>query len=183
MKTRILALLVAVWAAAGALTGAAPASAQQAQGLVSASETVYRLDTPAGTVRVHVRVEFLNQSQNGITTVPVYILPHANGLAITRDGAPVQFTLDPGDEAAKRTAVAAVTLPEPLQPKRRLTLEAAYTLPNTSGPLMTLEPGLIEVPFIGQGPGSWVFVDVPKSGDNVLDPGCLVGKDQPSEVK
>jgi hypothetical protein len=183
VKTRVLALLVAVWAAAGALIGAAPASAQQAQGLVSASETVYRLDTPAGTVRVHVRVEFLNQSQNGITTVPVYILPHANGLAITRDGAPVQFTLDPGDEAAKRTAVAAVTLPEPLQPKRRLTLEAAYTLPNTSGPLMTLEPGLIEVPFIGQGPGSWVFVDVPKSGDNVLDPGCLVGKDQPSEVK
>ncbi|GIW13936.1 MAG: hypothetical protein KatS3mg062_1375 [Tepidiforma sp.] len=183
MKVRLALVGAAIAAVLLAGTGQHAAMAQSVPPLVSASETTYRLDTAAGTVGVELRVEFLNQSQGDITTVPVYILPHAQDLAITRDRQPLAFSLEPGDEAARRTAVASVALPAPLKPKGRVTLEAAYRLPNSTGPLMTLEPGLIEVPFIGQGPGSWVFVDVPKSGDNVLDPGCLVGKDQPAEVK
>lgn len=183
MNARARVGLAIVVALLTVLTSApASSTAQQTSPFVSASETTYRLDTPAGTVAVDVNIEFLNQSQADIATLPLYILPHAQDLVITRNGTPLQFTLDPGDEAARRTAVATVSLPEPLKPNRRVTLEAAYRLPNASGPLMRLEPGLIEVPFIGQGPGSWVFVDVPKSGDNVLDPGCLVGRDQPSSV-
>lgn len=174
-----IALLVALLIV---LSGAPRTAVAQQPTLASASETTYRLDTPAGTVSVDVHIEYLNQSSADITTVPLYILPHAQDLAILRNGTPLQFTLDPGDEAARRTALATVTLPEPLKPNRRVTLEASYRLPAVTGPLMRVQPGIIEVPFIGQGPGSWVFVDVPKSGDNVLDPGCLLGRDQPDNV-
>lgn len=183
MKARAL-LAFALLAVAGAAVGGVSSSrAQQAPAFVSASETAYRLDTPAGKVAVTIRAEFLNQSQQDLRELPLYVLPHALDLAVASGGKPLQFTLQPGDEAARRTAVATVALAEPLKPNRRVTIEASYRLEPSSGPLMTLEPGLIEVPFIGQGPGSWVFVDVPRSGDNVLDPGCLVGKEQPSEVK
>ncbi len=185
MKARALASLVLLAAIAAAFGLVAPPAsrAQQNAAFVSASETAYRLDTPAGKVTVSIRADFLNQSQQDLRELPLYVLPNARDLSVTSGGKALDFTLQPGDEAARRAAVVSVELAEPLKPNRRVTLEASYRLEPTSGPLMTLEPGLIEVPFIGQGPGSWVFIDVPKTGDNVLDPGCLVGKDQPAEVK
>lgn len=187
MKPRA-ALLAAALIAVACLTTSLPASLaaaqQSASTLASASETTYRLDTAAGTVSVAIRVEFLNQSTLDVKEVPLYFLPGAQDLAVTSSGRTLETRIaTPPDEQARMAGLLSVTLPEPLKPKRRVTIEATYRLGNSAGPLMTLEPGLIEVPFIGQGPGSWVFVDVPRSGDNVLDPGCLIGKEQPSDVR
>lgn len=172
--------LAAVVAAGFLLPGR---SVAQAPALASASETTYRLDTAAGAINVSIDIEFLNQSGGPVTEVPIYILPGAVELAVSAPGGEPQVTVQPGSEAERRAAVALVTLPQPLKPKARTRLEASYRLAASTGPLMTIEPGFIEVPFIGQGPGSWVFVDVPRSGDNTLDPGCLIGKDQPDDVK
>ncbi len=178
------AALLALASVAAVLPSAFAAAQQSTTPLASASETTYRLDTAAGTVSVTLSAEFLNQSSLDISEIPLYYLPGAQDLTVTSSGRPLESrVVTPPNEQARQAGLLSVTLPEPLKPKRRVTIEATYRLGNASGPLMTLEPGLIEVPFIGQGPGSWVFVDVPKDGDNVLDPGCLVGRDQPSEVR
>ncbi|WP_322795631.1 hypothetical protein [Tepidiforma sp.] len=177
---RFAITLAAILAAGVLLPGRGVA---QLPALASASETTYRLDTAGGAIHATIEVEFLNQSGGPISEVSLFILPGALDVTVSAQGGAPQVAIQPGSEAERRAGIAVVTLPEPLKPKARTRLEASYRLAASTGPLITIEPGFIEVPFIGQGPGSWVFVDVPRSGDNTLDPGCLVAKDQPAEVK
>lgn len=187
MKVRFLgfaALLVAVLA--GAAGGLAPRPAAAQVGDLApygvASETYYRLNTAEGTIAVRVHAEFVNQESEPLPTLPVWVLPHAANVEVKAGDTVLKHTLEEGSEALGLAAYADATLPEPLKPGLRITLDATYTLPATTGELMHLEPGIIESPFVGQGPGSFVFIDLPKDGEAVLDPGCLVAADQPGEV-
>lgn len=163
---------------------AASASAQMAIPYAVASESFYNVDTENGRMSVRVHGEFKNTQTKDLATLPVYIMPGAENLVITADGQALETKVTPGNEAAQLAGIAMTTLPRPLKANLRITLDATYDIPpRTGGKLMTLEPGLIETPFIGQGPGSFVLVDVPESGDNYLDPGCLRASQQPKEVK
>jgi hypothetical protein len=150
-----------------------------------ASETYYRLDTANGRMGVTLHAEYRNENSKELAVLPVFIMPGAQNLTVTTGGQSLEMKVVEGNEAAVGAAgVATVTLPAPLKQKNRITLEASYDVaPRSGGKLMTLEPGLIETPFIGQGPGSFVLVDVPASGDTYLDPGCLRATDQPKDVK
>ncbi len=178
----LFAVLVAPFARGTAL----PAAAQQTFDMpyAAASETYYRLDTPNGRMTVTYHAEYQNQSNKDLLTLPFYLMPGAANVVVTSEGQTLETKIVEGNEAAGTVGVATATLPRNLKTKARITLEASYEIaPRTGGKLMTLEAGIIETPFIGQGPGSFVLVDVPESGDTYLDPGCLKATDQPKDVK
>ena len=169
------------------LGGAAPAvQAQQtfSKPYAVASETYYKLDTATGTMSVTYHGEYQNQQSKDLLTLPFFLMPGAQNLVVTGEGQTLATKIVDGNESLGVVGVATATLPRSLKNKARITLEASYDIaPRSGGKLMTLEPGLIETPFIGQGPGSFVLVDVPEGGDNYLDPGCLRATDQPKDVK
>src|SRR5262245_41994495 len=133
----------------------------------SASETYYKLDTPNGRMSVTVHSEFQNISSKDLLTLPVFVLPGAENIVVKAGDAALQTKFTAGSEANATAGVADATLLAPLRPNLRTTLDATYDVPARSGgKFMTLEAGLIETVFIGQGPGSFVLVDVPESGDN-----------------
>lgn len=169
------------------LGGAAPrVQAQQtfSKPYAVASETYYKLDTANGRMTITYHGEYQNEQNKDLLTLPFYLMPGAQNVVITAEGQTLATTVVDGNEAAASVGVATATLPRSLKPNARIVLEASYEVPSrTGGKLMTLEAGLIETPFIGQGPGSFVLVDVPEGGDNYLDPGCLRATDQPRDVK
>jgi|GEM_PF-3033981 len=149
-----------------------------------ASETYYTADTANGHLAVRVHAEYQNTQSPDLQSVRVWLMPGAQNLVVTADGQALTTKITDGSEAEGRSGFAETTLPRPLKSNTRITLEATYEVgPRSGGRLMTLEPGLIETPFIGQGPGSFVLVDVPKEGDNYFDPGCLLATEQPGDVK
>ncbi len=149
-----------------------------------ASETYYKLDTATGRMTVFYHGEYQNEQSKDLLTLPFFLMPGAQDLVITGEGQTLATKVVDGNEDLGVVGVAMTTLPRSLKNKARITLEASYSIPPRSGgKLMTLEPGIIETPFIGQGPGSFVLVDVPQGGDNYLDPGCLRATDQPKDVK
>ncbi|MEO8538184.1 MAG: hypothetical protein ABI577_00485 [bacterium] len=173
--------------AAFALRGTTP-SANAAETVVlpyaAASESYYKLDTANGRISVKVHGEYQNQTQKDLLSLPIYLMPGAENFTATSEGSTLEATIDPGSEANAVAGSAILKLPRALKPKTRIVLDATYEIgPRTGGKMMTLEAGLIETPFIGQGPGSFVLVDVPETGDTYLDPGCLRASDQPKDVK
>lgn len=188
MRIRRFALvgLFAVLAVPFAGGGVPAAVAQQtfSKPYAVASETYYKLDTPNGRMTVTYHGEYQNEQGKDLLTLPVYLMPGAQGVSITSDGQPLETKIVDGNEALATVGIATSTLPRALKPKARITLEASYEIPpRPAGKMMTLEAGIIETPFIGQGPGSFVLVDVPEAGDTYLDPGCLRATDQPKDVK
>lgn len=151
---------------------------------VVASETYYTVDAANGRISVKIHGEYQNMQSKDLAELPVWVMPGAENIVVKAGDSRLESTLIPGDEATATAGFALATLPAPLKQKTRIQLDATYDIPpRTGGAMMTLEPGLIETPFIGQGPGSFVLVDVPKDGDNYFDPGCLVAASQPSDVK
>ncbi|MBK7724130.1 MAG: hypothetical protein IPI33_02415, partial [Dehalococcoidia bacterium] len=119
-----------------------------------------------------------------LPTLPVYLMPGAENVVVKAGDEVLETKVTPGNEAAGLAGAAVATLPRPLKTNTRIVLDATYDVaPRTGGKIMTLEAGLIETAFIGQGPGSFVLVDVPKAGDNYFDPGCLLASSQPGDVK
>jgi len=168
--------------------GGTPPEAQAQQSFSKpyavASETYYKLDTANGRMTVTYHGEYQNTQTKDLLVLPFFLMPGAQNVVVTSEGKTLETKIVDGNEAAGQVGLATATLPRDLKPKARITLEASYDVPSRpAGKLMTLEPGLIETPFIGQGPGSFVLVDVPSSGDTYLDPGCLRATDQPKDVK
>lgn len=186
MRIRRFALVAVVAVAlvgVGLAPGARPAEAAPVP-WKSATETYYRLDTDNGRMSVRVEGEWANTASGELSKVLLYVMPGAENVVVKADGVVLDAPVTPGDEATAQAGYATVTLPKPLKTNLRVNLEATYDVPSrTGGALMTLEPGLVETPFIGQGPGSFVLLDVPQKGDNYLDPGCLKGASQPGDVK
>ncbi len=148
-----------------------------------ASESYYRLDTSTGAISVSIHAEYINLQTAELVSLPVWVMPGAKDVVVKAGDQVLEHQLTPGSEAAAVAGIAEAKLPKPLKKNLRITLDTTYTLGQNSGSLITIEPGAIETPFIGQGHGSFVFIDVPKNADNVLDPGCLVAADQPGDVK
>src|SRR5690606_38330520 len=65
-----------------------------------------------------------------------------------------------------------------LQPNHRAKYTLTYTLGAQKGAFTDIKLGAIEALLVSQGPGSFVYIDVPKTGESYLDPGCLVAKKQ-----
>lgn len=187
MRVRLLAVVSVLVALLG-VPGSAPltgnANAQTAEipyGV--ASETYYRLDTATGNVSVNVHAEYLNLQSEALPELPVWVMPGAADIVVKSGDQVLEHNLTPGSEVEAVAGFALATLPKPLKKNLKITLDTTYTLGRNSGTLIHIEPGAIETPFIGQGHGSFVFIDVPTSGDNVLDPGCLLAAEQPGDVK
>ena len=181
---RSLSLAFFVVASLAASIGGAPrAQAAPTNPFPSASETYYKLDVPNGTMSVTVEMQVLNSSGKEATAVPIYALPTATNIVVKRDGAALTTRVTAGSEKLGQAGVVLATLATPLKLSTRTNLVMTYDIPAHKGDLLRMEPGVIETAFIGQGTGSFVFVDVPTSGENYFDPGCLKQSPQPSEAK
>lgn len=187
MRVRRFAVLaVLVFVAAMASMGAAGRSALAQASSVPygvASESYYRLDTATGLISVSIHAEYVNLQAADLVSLPVWVMPGAKDIVVKSGDQVLEHQLTPGSEAAGKAGIAEVRLPKPLKKNLRITLDATYTLGPSSGSMISIEPGAIETPFIGQGHGSFVFIDVPRTADNVLDPGCLLAAGQPRDVK
>ena len=164
-----------------------PAPAAHAQITIPyavASESYYRVDTANGRISVSIHGEFQNMQSRDLLTLPIYVMPGAENIVVRAGDQILESVITPGNETAAVAGWATATLPRPLKYNTRIVLDATYDIaPRTGGKFMTLESGMVETPFVGQGPGSFVLVDVPEAGDNYFDPGCLLATDQPKDVK
>ena len=186
MRIRRFAL-VAFLAVIVAPLGFLPSASRAAQQLVPwavASESQYRVDTDNGRMTVTVHGEYQNMQSKDLATLPIFLMPGAENVVVKAGDQVLETTITEGSEITAQAGFATATLPKPLKQNLRIILDASYDIgPRTGGKLMTLEAGLVETAFIGQGPGSFVLVDVPEKGDNYFDPGCLKATDQPKDVK
>ncbi|MCK9518379.1 MAG: hypothetical protein M0R74_05030 [Dehalococcoidia bacterium] len=146
-----------------------------------ASESYYRLDVAAG--RMSVRVEAELKAVQETAQILLWGMPNAANVTVTQDG--TALATESFTELAVvggPTAIVA-TLAKPLKPNLKTRLTLAYDVGPQSSELVTIEPGYIEALFVSQGPGSFVFIDIPATGDNYFEPGCLLAADQPGDVR
>ncbi len=156
-----------------------------------ASETYYTLDTQAGVIHVEMTAVIQNAGVAEQREVYLIAMPGARDivvkkgdveLEITTEVTPIQLDANSGqtDDVLLITASLGNA---PMRAKARFDFTLSYNL----GPLKQggtiVEAGLIETPFVSQGPGSFVFIDVPVEGQTYVDPGCLVSSRQPAEVQ
>jgi len=187
MRVRLLAVVavffsVLAFSGPSRLTGEARAQTLDIPFGV-ASESYYQLDTATGVISARVHAEYINLQSAELVALPVWVMPGATDVVVKSGDQVLEHQLTPGSEAGQAAGSALATLPKPLKKNLRITLETTYQITQNDGTLIRIEPGAIETPLIGQGHGSFVFIDVPTSGDNVLDPGCLLAADQPGSVK
>ncbi|MEP6872441.1 MAG: hypothetical protein ABI939_11415 [Anaerolineaceae bacterium] len=148
----------------------------------SASETYYKLDVPNGTMSVIVETLIQNGTGKDATAVPLYTLPTASNIVVKRDDVVLATKITAGSEKQEQTGVVLATVAPPMKANARANFVMTYDVPAHTGDLIRMEPGVIETTFIGQGTGSFVFVDVPSSGENFFDPGCLKQNPQSSDA-
>jgi hypothetical protein len=178
MRTgRYLLLAVAAVLAAAAVSGPRPAPAVASQ--LVASDSYYRLDPPNATMSARVEMTVANDGGTELPKVLLWAMPGATNVAVAKDGTALETQTTPADGL---TSVAA-TLAKPLKSGARVDLVMTYDVPAQVGDSTRLEPGAIESWLVGQGPGSFVYIDLPAAGDNFLDPGCLLAADQPGDVR
>ena len=181
---RLVALAIFALASVEVSLGATlTARAAPANPFPSASETYYKLDVPNGTMSVTVETQVQNSSGKDAVAVPFYALPTATNIVVKRDGLVLATKLTAGSEKLEQPGIVLATLATPMKLNTRANFVMTYDVPAHKGDLMRMEPGVIETAFIGQGSGSFVFVDVPSSGENYFDPGCLKQSPQPSDGK
>ncbi len=184
MSVRLRYLSVALFCLAVAVLAVPGASPATAAGLpyYILSDSYYHLDVPNGTMDVTVKATFQNAQSGDLAALPLFAMPTAANVAVTQDGASLQTKITPGSEANSTVTVVLATLPAPLKTNRKTDLVMTYSVAAHNGTLSTLQPGSVETLFLGQGEGSFVFVDVPTNGENYFDPGCVKLSHQPGEV-
>ena len=189
MSLRPVVLAVAVaWVLILAVGATAGASAAPNNPFPSVSDTTYRLDVPNGTMSVSVEVTIQNASGKDAPALQMYAMPGAANIVVKRDGVALSTTTGAsvlGQAQTGKEVILAVLakLPAPVKPNTKTDLVMTYDVPAQKGDFLRLEPGAIETAFIGQGPGSFVFVEVPIAGENYFDPGCLRASTQPKDLK
>ncbi|MBA4180918.1 MAG: hypothetical protein C0506_10055 [Anaerolinea sp.] len=184
---RLVAAITVVCVAPFVAGTPAGASAAPSNPFPSASDTYYRLDVPNGTMSVTVELTIQNATGKEATTLPVYAMPGATNVVVMRDGvvlptATSNAVFGQAQGTKEKVVLVAATLPAPVKANVKTDLVATYTVPAQKGDYLRLQPGAIETAFIGQGPGSFVFVDVPSAAETYFDPGCLKVSDQPKDV-
>ena len=146
-----------------------------------ASETYYQLDVPAGRVSARMEAE-VSPGRGEMTAVTLWAMPGATNIVLKQDGATLDTTLRPADIANQRPALIEAKLAKPVRNSLRSSLLLTYDVPAQQNAFTSIEAGLVESQFVSQGPGSFVFVDMPIAGDNYVEPGCLKAADQPRSL-
>lgn len=180
MRFPRLALLLGLTVAFALALGVGPKDAHAASpdDQLSASQSYYTLDVEAGAANVRVEIT-VQPAGERLDEVWLWAMPVAEDIVVTLDGEPLETEVPAdGSESGSPTVVLA-TLPEPLLGKNRLDLEMTYTAPPQESAGVFMEPGIMELSFVSQGAGSFVFFDLPVEADNYIDPGCLRTTDQP----
>ena len=186
MRTRrilALCLLSCVTLVAGLLPGAIASAGPGINGQNTASESYYRLDVPNGTVSARVDVTVQNASYGEMPTAVLWAMPRAQNVVVKRDEVVLETKITPAFGEDDLPTVVEITLPRALRQNAQMDLVMTYDVPAQQSELVNLAPGSTEALFVSQGPGSFVFLDLPATAENVLDPGCLVAADQPGDVK
>ncbi|MFN0094124.1 MAG: hypothetical protein ACKVVT_05020 [Dehalococcoidia bacterium] len=147
------------------------------------SDTYYKLDVPNGTATVRMEGEVLANSD--LRSMWLYAMPKATGIVVTYDGAEIKTRTEPRIDSTGElvSTVVRFDLPATLKAGRRTKVEMTYSVPNQTQTYTRFEPGAIGSFFVHQGPGAFVFLDLPKTAENVVEPGCVLVAKQPSEVK
>jgi hypothetical protein len=185
MRTRrilALCLLSCVTLAAGLLPGAI-ALAGPVKDQNVASDTYYRLDVPNGAVSVEMDATVQNAAAKETNKATLFAMPGAENLVVKWEGQELETAITPANISAELPMVVEVALPRMLKQDAQIDLTLSYSVPSQQNGLLWMEPGLVELTFVSQGPGSFVFIDVPASGENFFDPGCVQVAKQPDEVK
>ena len=180
-RTFALCLLSVVVLGAGLLPVAVSQVRADIFGQNTASESYYRLDVPNGTVSARVEVTVQNAKSKETTTALLWAMPQAQNVVVKRGDETLTTELSPA--AADTPTIVKINLDRALKPNAQLDLVMTYDVPSQQSEMVRLEAGATEALFVSQGPGSFVFLDVPSSAENVFDPGCLIAGDQPSDVK
>ncbi|HET7737273.1 MAG TPA: hypothetical protein VFK32_01750 [Tepidiformaceae bacterium] len=187
MSLRRSLLLVLVLAVFGAILPSSPRPAS-ATGLFLgqniASHTFYTLDPTKASVSVRMEATVgVADGLEQLATVSLLTMPGAENVIVRQDGTPLILPeVIQAPEPYANLKVVKATLLKPLKGALTADIVMTYTVPQMSDGEFFIASGVIETPFVSQGPGSFVSVDMPESGDNYIDPGCLVGADQPSAV-
>jgi hypothetical protein len=182
MKLRLAALGALAVAIAGLAPTVAPAQAAPKKTFNIASENYYRLDVPGGTVAARVEARVRAADSKELKSVFLFAMPGAKDIVVKQDEVTLETRSEVlSDEAGLPTVVTA-TLATPIKGVMETKLTMTYTVGALRTELVTIQAGSIEALFPTQGPGSFVLIDVPKSGDNVFEPGCFVTNEQPADV-
>jgi hypothetical protein len=176
-------LLAIVTLGPAGLSGPGDARAQQPYVQLSSSESYYKLDVPAGGMRVEVDITIRNNQKGELAEVYLFVMPGAGEVVVTREGKPLAAEVKPGEVEGGQIGVVTAKLEKPLRPNLEVDLKMSYAVSQQTNDYTRLEPGVMESVLVSQGPGSFVFIDVPKAGDNFLDPGCLLASSQPNAVR
>lgn len=179
-RTVVLGALALGAVAAASPAGRVAAADEPAQNV--ASDSYYRLDPSSGTLTVRVEATIQNATGKDLASVYLWAMPGAKDLQVTRGGASMEARSSVVQESFGGIMVVTVALPRPMKPGAQFDFVMTYEMPALKNEIMRMEPGSIEIPFLGQGEGSFVWVDVPKTAENYFDPGCLLASNQPGEV-
>ena len=143
----------------------------------SVSDSYFSMNVPEGTITARVEAEFLNTNTYDLEGVAFWAMPGARNVEVKNAaGDLVEVEIIAGDEASSTPAVVMVN--QLLKSKLRVKYTLTYDLGAQSGELTDIKAGAIEALLVSQGPGSFVFIDVPEESDRYLDPGCLLAKNQ-----
>ncbi|MGI8926227.1 MAG: hypothetical protein ACR2HN_06215 [Tepidiformaceae bacterium] len=160
------------------LAAAAPTQTQNVR-----SESYYDLDPVAGTLSVHVELTIRNAQSRDLKTLTLWAMPGATDVVVKKGAEVLPTDIKPASDAERLPALLTVTPARPLKPQAQVDLTLSYRVGAVQSQLTRLEPGAIEALLVGQGPGSFVFIDAPVVGDNYLDPGCLKVAEQPEGLR
>jgi hypothetical protein len=161
--------------------GPAGSRAAAEAGYYMASESYYRLDVPAGSMSVRVEAEVKAETETG--EVLLWGMPNATDVRVEQDGQALALESFADDSINGSPTLIVATLSKPLKTNLKTKLTLTYDVGAQASKLVTVEPGYTEALFVSQGVGSFVFVDIPSTGDNYFEPGCLRAADQPGDVR
>lgn len=182
-SSSVFALLAVLFLATAGSAPLARAETGLIDGQNIASDTFYTLDPANASITVRMEATVGSASSNDLTSVMLFAVPGADNLEVRQDGTPLVLPhiLTEEDTLGTLTVVEA-TLLKPLRGALTADIVMTYTVGARSQEPFHVESGAIEMPFVSQGPGSFVSVDMPVAADNYLDPGCLKAASQPDSV-
>lgn len=180
-------LLVLVLAVFGAILPSSPRPASATGLFVGqniASHTFFTLDPTKASVSVRMEATVgVADDLEQLATISLLTMPGAEDIMVRQDGTPLILPeITQAAEPYASLKVVKATLLKPLKGALTADLVMTYTVPQMSDGEFLIANGVIETPFVSQGPGSFVSVDMPESGENYIDPGCLVAATQPEGI-
>ena len=148
-----------------------------------ASETYYRLDVSNGTASVKVNAQIQNKGPKDLAEITLWAMPAITDVNANQDGTALTLKVIGSQELGTPASRVVVTLPKPIKKNVKTTLTMTYVAPPQTSANVNFAAGAIEAVFMGQGPGSFILIDVPLAAETYLDPGCLKAKDQPKDLR